>query len=149
MISDAEVVLRLLLSVILSGLVGLEREAKGRAAGFRTHILVCLGSTLIMLTGVYMAEHYRGLGVEMDPSRLAAQVVSGIGFLGAGTIIQFRDSVRGLTTAASVWAASGVGLAVGAGFYLGAAASTVIVLVVLHALHSFETRVSAKAKPQN
>lgn len=147
MISDGEVVLRLLLSVLLSGLVGLEREAKGRAAGFRTHILVCLGSTLIMLTGVYMAERYRGIGVDMDPSRLAAQVVSGIGFLGAGTIIQFRDSVRGLTTAASIWAASGVGLAVGAGFYIGAAASTVIVLVVLHVFHDFESRVSAKMKP--
>ena len=148
MISDGEVVLRLLLSVLLSGLVGLEREAKGRAAGFRTHILVCLGSTLIMLTGVYMAEHYRSLGVEMDPSRLAAQVVSGIGFLGAGTIIQFRDSVRGLTTAASVWAASGVGLAVGAGFYIGASATTLIVLVVLHALHDFETRVAKLKSPQ-
>ena len=100
-----------------------------------------------MLTGIYMAEHYRGLGVDMDPSRLAAQVVSGIGFLGAGTIIQFRDSVRGLTTAASVWAASGIGLAVGTGFYLGAAAATVIVLVVLYALHDFETRVAAKMKP--
>ena len=148
MISDGEVVIRLLLSVLLSGLVGLEREAKGRAAGFRTHILVCLGSTLIMLTGIYMADHYRGLGMEMDPSRLAAQVVSGIGFLGAGTIIQFRDSVRGLTTAASVWAASGVGLAVGAGFYSGAAAATVIVLVVLHALHDFETRVAKMKPPQ-
>ena len=146
MISDMEIVLRLLLSVLLSGLEGLEREAKGRAAGFRTHILVCLGSTLIMLTGVYMAEHYRGSGLEVDPSRLAAQVVSGIGFLGAGTIIQFRDSVRGLTTAASVWTASGVGLAVGAGFYVGASATTVIVLVVLHVLHDFESRVSARVK---
>lgn len=146
MITDMEIVLRLLLSVLLSGLVGLEREAKGRAAGFRTHILVCLGSTLIMLTGVYMAEHYRGSGLEVDPSRMAAQVVSGIGFLGAGTIIQFRDSVRGLTTAASVWAASGVGLAVGAGFYVGASATTVIVLVVLHVLHDFESRVSARVK---
>ncbi|MBI3322528.1 MAG: MgtC/SapB family protein [Candidatus Omnitrophica bacterium] len=149
MISDKEVIFRLLMSVLLSGLVGLEREAKGRAAGFRTHILVCMGSTLIMLTGIYMADHYRGAGVEMDPSRLAAQVVSGIGFLGAGTIIQFRDSVRGLTTAASVWAAGGLGLAVGAGFYIGAAAATLITLVVLHAFHSFESRVSAKVvKPQ-
>ena len=145
--TDTEIVLRLLLAVLLSGLVGLEREAKGRAAGFRTHILVCLGSTLIMMTGIFMAEHYRGSGMDVDPSRLAAQVVSGIGFLGAGTIIQFRDSVRGLTTAASVWAASGVGLAVGAGFYIGACATTVIVLVVLHVLHDFESRVSAKIKP--
>lgn len=140
MITDTEVVLRLLLAVLLSGLVGLEREAKGRAAGFRTHILVTLGSALMMLTGIYMAAHYRGQ-MDVDPTRLAAQVVSGIGFLGAGAIIQFRDSVRGLTTAASVWAAAGIGLAVGAGFYMGAVASTGIVLVVLYALRGFEERV--------
>ncbi|MBI3322922.1 MAG: MgtC/SapB family protein [Candidatus Omnitrophica bacterium] len=144
-ISDGEVVLRLLLASLLSGLVGLEREAKGRAAGLRTHVLVCMGSTLIMLTGVYMAAQYRGV-LEVDPTRMAAQVISGIGFLGAGTIIQFRDSVRGLTTAASVWAAGGIGVAVGTGFYLGAAAATVIVLVVLHVLHDFESRLSAKMK---
>lgn len=136
-ISDAEVVLRLLLAVLLSGLVGLEREAKGRAAGFRTHILVCAGSCLMMLTGIYLTDHYRGV-VEVDPTRLAAQVVSGIGFLGAGTIIQFRDSVRGLTTAATVWAAAGIGLAVGAGFYVGAVSATGLALLVLMVLHRFE-----------
>ncbi len=145
MISDLEVVLRLILSVLLSGLVGLEREAKGRAAGFRTHILVCTGSALVMLTGIYLAEAWRG-HAGVDPTRLAAQVVSGIGFLGAGTIIQFRDSVRGLTTAASVWAAGGIGLAVGAGFYVGAVSATLIVLVVLFMLSSFEQRVGSKAK---
>lgn len=145
MISNAEVVLRLLLSVLLSGLVGLEREAKGRAAGLRTHMLVCVGSCLMMLTGVYLATHYRGT-MEIDPTRLAAQVVSGIGFLGAGTIIQFRDSVRGLTTAASVWAAGGIGLAVGGGFYIGAVATTVLVLVVLLMLHGFENRVGTKSR---
>lgn len=147
MISDGEVVLRLLLSVLLSGLVGLEREVKGRAAGFRTHILVCLGSTLIMLTSVHLYLEHGGASSGIDASRIAAQVVSGIGFLGAGTIIQIRDAVRGLTTAASLWVAAGIGLAVGSGFYVGAAASTVIVLVVLHVLHDFETRVSAKMKP--
>ncbi len=147
MISNVEVVLRLLLAVLLSGLVGLEREAKGRAAGFRTHILVCVGSCLIMLTGVYLTEHYHGMGGGVDPTRLAAQVVSGIGFLGAGTIIQFRDSVRGLTTAASVWAAAGIGLAVGCGFYVGAVATTGLVLVVLLALHGLESRVRGKVKP--
>lgn len=148
MISDGEVILRLVLAVLLSGLVGLEREVKGRAAGFRTHILVCVGSTLVMLTGVYLASVWRGTG-EIDPTRMAAQVVSGVGFLGAGTIIQFRDSVRGLTTAASVWAAAGIGLAVGAGFYVGAVSATVIVLLVLFALFNFERRVGSKAKSQH
>lgn len=145
MISNTEVVLRLVLAVLLSGLVGLEREVKGRAAGFRTHILVCAGSTLVMLTGIYLAAAERGIG-NVDPTRLAAQVVSGVGFLGAGTIIQFRDSVRGLTTAASVWAAAGIGLAVGAGFYVGAISTTLIVLIVLFALSNFERRLGAKAK---
>lgn len=145
MISDMEVVLRLLLAVLLSGLVGLEREAKGRSAGFRTHILVCVGSCLIMLTGIHLASLYKGIS-DIDPARMAAQVVSGIGFLGAGTIIQFRDSVRGLTTAASVWTAAGIGLAVGAGFYVGAVASTGLVLIVLLLLHRFEHRIGAKSR---
>ena len=144
MISNTEVMLRLLLAVLLSGLVGLEREAKGRAAGLRTHMLVCAGSCLMMLTGIFLMDHYTA--AKVDPTRIAAQVVSGIGFLGAGTIIQFRDSVRGLTTAASVWAAAGIGLAVGAGFYVGAVAATGLVLVVLLVLHGFESRVGAKAK---
>ena len=144
MISNTEVVLRLLLAVLLSGLVGLEREAKGRAAGFRTHILVCVGSCLVMLTGIYLTDVYLA-SVKIDPTRLAGQVVSGIGFLGAGTIIQFRDSVRGLTTAASVWTAAGIGLAVGCGFYVGAVAATGLVLLVLLALHRLEHRLGAKA----
>ena len=145
MISDFEVVLRLVLAVLLSGLVGLEREVKGRAAGFRTHILVCTGSALVMLTGVYLSEVWGGKG-GVDPTRLAAQVVSGVGFLGAGTIIQFRDSIRGLTTAASVWTAAGIGLAVGAGFYVGAVAATLIVFLVLFALSNFEHQVREKAR---
>ncbi len=144
MVSDSEVILRLMLAVLLSGLVGLEREAKGRAAGLRTHMLVCAGSCLMTLTGVYLMDHYPS--AEIDPTRIAAQVVSGIGFLGAGTIIQFRDSVRGLTTAASVWAAAGIGLAVGAGFYLGAVTATGLVLVVLLMLHKLENRVGSKSK---
>lgn len=147
MISDQEVVVRLLLATLLSGLVGLEREVSGRAAGFRTHILVCVGSTLIMLTGIYLLDAMKGLAL-VDPARMAGQVVSGIGFLGAGTIIQFRDSVRGLTTAASLWTAAGIGLAIGAGFYSGALAATAIVLVVLLILSRLEhTVVGPKKKP--
>ena len=114
MVSQFEMIARLFLAAILSGLVGYEREIHGRLAGFRTHILVCVGSTLIMLTSMYIFEIYRGLATP-DPARIAAQVVSGIGFLGAGTIIRFKASVRGLTTAASLWTIAGIGLAVGSG----------------------------------
>ncbi len=140
MIADHIVVLRLVLAVVFSGFIGLEREVSGRAAGFRTHILVCVGSTLMMLTGIYLFDLYRGV-LQVDPGRIAAQVVSGIGFLGAGTIIQTRDSVRGLTTAASLWAAAGIGLAVGCGFYIGALSTTVVVLVVLYVFSGVERRV--------
>ncbi len=147
MVSDHIVVFRLLLAVLFSGLIGLEREVSGRAAGFRTHILVCVGSALMMLTGIHLFQTFRGM-VEVDPGRIAAQVVSGIGFLGAGTIIQFRDSVRGLTTAASLWAAAGIGLAVGSGFYVGAAAGTVVVLLVLYLFSTVERHwVGSKRKP--
>ena len=149
MVSDKEVVIRLLLAVLFSGIIGLEREVSGRAAGLRTHILVCVGSTLIMLTASHLFDLYRGIA-SVDPGRFAAQVVSGIGFLGAGTIIQFHDSVRGLTTAASLWAAAGIGLAVGSGFYVGAVATTGIVLVVLLILSRFEQQiVRSKKKGQS
>jgi putative Mg2+ transporter-C (MgtC) family protein len=137
--STLETIGRILLAVFLSGIVGLEREAKGRAAGLRTHILVSVGSTLIMLLGLYLGGSDR-----TDPTRLAAQVVSGIGFLGAGTIVQSRDSIRGLTTAASLWASAGIGLAVGAGFYLGAVWTTGVVLATLILLSSVERRMGPK-----
>ena len=139
--SNFETVLRLLLAVLFSGLIGMEREMSGRAAGFRTHILVCVGSALIMLTGLHLQAAAGEHAVSVDPTRIAAQVVSGIGFLGAGTIIQFRDSVRGLTTAASLWAVAGIGLAIGSGFYTGAAASTLIVLSTLLLLSRIERQI--------
>jgi putative Mg2+ transporter-C (MgtC) family protein len=148
MIADHIVIFRLLLAVVLSGAVGLEREVHGRAAGFRTHILVCVGSTLIMLTAIHLMESYGGVA-PIDPGRVAAQVVSGIGFLGAGTIIQIRDSVRGLTTAASLWVAAGIGLAVGSGFYIGATATTLIVLIALYILSTIERGVvGSKRNPK-
>ena len=137
MVSQFEMIARLFLAAIISGLVGYEREIHGRLAGFRTHILVCVGSTLIMLTSMYIFEIYRGLATP-DPARIAAQVVSGIGFLGAGTIIRFKASVRGLTTAASLWTIAGIGLAVGSGLYVPAAVTTVIVLATLFFLNIFE-----------
>jgi putative Mg2+ transporter-C (MgtC) family protein len=138
--SQKEMLLRLLLALVLGGLVGLEREIKGRAAGFRTQILVCVGSALMMLTGLYLRERQVGMG-DIDPTRIAAQVVTGIGFIGAGTILQTPDSIRGLTTAASVWVSCGIGIAAGAGFYWGAIATTLVALVVLFLFHDFEQSV--------
>jgi putative Mg2+ transporter-C (MgtC) family protein len=128
---------RLVLAAVLGGLVGLEREAHRRAAGLRTHILVCLGSTLIMLTSIHIFEVYQGK-TTLDPARLAAQVVSGIGFLGAGTIIRYRASIRGLTTAASLWVVAGIGLAVGSGFIAGAIWTTVFSFATLFFLRKVE-----------
>lgn len=130
--------IRLFLAGLFSGLVGLEREVHGRAAGLRTHILVGCGACLIMLTSLYIHSLY---GSCADPGRIAAQVVSGIGFLGAGTIIRFRASVRGLTTAASLWAVAGIGLAIGSGLYIPATYATIIILCVLFLLSEIERRV--------
>jgi putative Mg2+ transporter-C (MgtC) family protein len=133
-IGDWEVVLRLLLSALAGGIVGMEREASNRPAGLRTHILVTLGSALIMLISMY---GFQGLGTDNsggEPARLAAQVVSGIGFLGAGTILRTGNDIRGLTTAASIWVCGGIGLAIGNGYYIGGIVTTVIVLFSLRSL---------------
>lgn len=124
-------VARLGLAALLGGLVGFEREHSHRPAGFRTHILVAVGSALVMLTAVYMTDKYPQ---NMDISRMPAQVVSGIGFLGAGTILREGFSVKGLTTAASLWAVSCVGLAVGSGFYVGAFVATAVIYITLNSL---------------
>ncbi len=126
-----EIALRLGLAVIFGGLVGFERETHNRPAGFRTHILVCTGSALIMMVSAYGFLNEFGTGYQLDPGRIAAQVVTGIGFLGAGTILQQRGSIRGLTTAASIWVVSGIGLATGIGFYAGAVLATMLVLISL------------------
>lgn len=136
------IVLRILLSALLGGLVGLEREIHGGDAGLRTHILVCVGSTLFMITSIAVAFNYSEFG-GADPSRIAAGVVTGIGFLGAGAIIRYGTSIRGLTTAASIWAISAIGLAVGAGVYVAAVVSAVVVLAVL-ILSRLEERMELK-----
>lgn len=133
-ISNNEILVRLILTTILGGLIGIEREYHNRPAGLRTHILVSLVSTLIMIVGIDIHERNGGT----DPTRLAAQVVSGIGFLGAGTIIRTGSSIKGLTTAATLWANAGIGLAVGAGFYYASVLSVVIVLVTLFLLSKIE-----------
>lgn len=127
-----EILLRLVLAVVLGGVVGYERETHNRPAGFRTHILVCVGATLIMLVSAYgFVGNLASIGDGVDPSRIAAQVVTGVGFLGAGTIMRQGNIIRGLTTAASLWVVSGIGLAVGIGFYAGAIIATFMVLVSL------------------
>ncbi|MDD3839592.1 MAG: MgtC/SapB family protein [Clostridia bacterium] len=133
-------ILRLLLACILGGLIGIERESANRPAGFRTHILVCVGSALVMITSEYLFFEYKNL-TNIDPARLGAQVISGIGFLGAGTIIREGDTVRGLTTAASLWAVACIGLAVGTGFYLGGIGAAIIVYLVLVLLKKLESAV--------
>ncbi|GAB6934848.1 MAG: MgtC/SapB family protein [Calditerricola sp.] len=135
-----DITVRLLLAMVLGGLIGLERDKRDLPAGFRTHILVCLGSALIMLISIYGFEdvmHRRN--IQADPARLAAQVVSGIGFLGAGTILVNGFAIRGLTTAASLWVVAGIGLAAGAGFYFGAVLTTALVLFILVLLNRLES----------
>ena len=133
---------KMVLTVVLSGIIGFEREHSHRPAGFRTHILVAVGSALVMLTSNYVFKTYEGLS-SFDPTRLGAQVISGIGFLGAGTILREGFSVKGLTTAASLWAVSCIGLAVGAGYYTGAIVTTLIIYITLNSLK----RVTAKSNP--
>ena len=142
-VNDTSIVIRLVLSVICGGVIGLERGRAGRPAGFRTHILVCLGSTLAVLTNQYVYQEY---GVS-DPTRLGAQVISGIGFLGAGTIIVTgRHQVKGLTTAAGLWATACMGLAIGIGFYKGAIVSCFLISFVTVALHRLDSYMLTKSK---
>lgn len=124
------VVIQMVLTVLFSGFIGFEREHSHRPAGFRTHILVAVGSTLIMSTSFFLAEFYPEM--KIDVTRMAAQVVSGIGFLGAGTIIRDGFNVKGLTTAASLWAVSCIGLAIGARFYVGAFIATIVIYLTLN-----------------
>jgi putative Mg2+ transporter-C (MgtC) family protein len=133
MLTDGQIILRLVLTAFLSGLIGLERQAHKRTAGLRTHILVALGSCLIMLTSLYVFDIYKGIA-NIDPARIAAGVITGIGFLGAGTIIRDNEGIRGLTTAASLWVVAGIGLACGCGFLNASIYTTVLALVVLHFL---------------
>ncbi|NLY55103.1 MAG: MgtC/SapB family protein [Firmicutes bacterium] len=140
-----EILLRLLVAFFLGGLVGLEREIHGRPAGLRTHILVAFGSALTMIVSMYA---FAGLNINYDPGRIAAQVVSGIGFLGAGTILRDGLSIKGLTTAASLWMVAAIGLAAGAGMHLIAIISALMALVVLYVLHPLETKFEA-SRPDN
>ena len=141
-LNSLSVFVRLMLSMTLGGVLGVEREQKRRPAGFRTYVIVCLGSTLVMMTNQY-AHLYMG---APDPTRIAAQVVSGIGFLGAGTILVTKNNqVRGLTTAAGLWAAAALGLAVGCGFYSGAIMGFLAILISIKVLHTVDYLIYRKS----
>ncbi|NMA02775.1 MAG: MgtC/SapB family protein [Clostridia bacterium] len=148
MVWEAEMVLRLLLAAFLGGIIGLERENLNKAAGLRTHTLVSVGSCLIMLVSISMYKQFNS-EVNADPARLAAQVVSGIGFLGAGTIMRSGVNVKGLTTAATLWVVAGIGLAVGSGNYLAAALTTILVFILLVYFYKIEEFVGAKKRIYN
>ena len=133
MVDEYTTVIRLVVSVVLGGIIGFERQHRGKTAGLRTHILVCLGSCLVAILSLNLYSDVEGK-TNADPARLAAQVVSGIGFLGAGAIMKEGPMIKGLTTAASLWVVASVGLAAGVGAMVGAVATTVLVVVALEVL---------------
>lgn len=136
------IAIRLLLALILGGLVGVEREKHGQAAGLRTHILVCLGSTMVMMVGLYAKNI---LHLEADPLRIGAQVVSGIGFIGAGTIlVRSGKHIKGLTTASGLWCTAAMGLAIGIGFYEGALLCAIMILIVMVVFKSLDRTLSGR-----
>jgi putative Mg2+ transporter-C (MgtC) family protein len=136
------VLVRLVLAMVFGGIIGLERGKQGRAAGMRTHILVCLGATLTALIGFYASVI---LGINNDPLRVAAQVISGIGFLGVGTIlIKGRFQIVGLTTAAGLWCATAIGIALGAGFYEGAIIAFLLAVLTITIVHRLEYTINKK-----
>jgi putative Mg2+ transporter-C (MgtC) family protein len=141
MLSNVELVLRLILAAILGSVIGFERERQSWAAGLRTHMLVSVGAALVMIVSQFgFADVLGRPNVVLDPSRIAAQVVSGIGFLGAGAILLRGEVIRGLTTAASLWSVAAIGLAVGAGMNTAAIAATIIILAILAGMKPIERR---------
>ena len=142
-VTPISVALRIVVAVIVGGLIGLERGLKNRPAGLRTYMVVCIGACLIMLTNQYIYQ----VTATGDPVRMGAQVISGIGFLGAGTIIVTRrNQIKGLTTAAGLWAAAGVGLAVGIGFYEAAIIGALAIFVVMTLLQKMDNKMHRKTK---
>jgi putative Mg2+ transporter-C (MgtC) family protein len=140
MITELDIVLRLCLGFIAGGIIGFERSSHRQIAGLRTHILICVGATSLMLLSIWLPEHFFGLK-NGDPGRIAAQVVSGMGFLGAGAIIRLGSDIKGLTTAASLWLIAAIGLLIGAGMYLAAGVTEAVALVTLVLLGPLERRI--------
>jgi len=142
---------RLSLAAVLGGAIGFERELRDREAGLRTHLLVCLGSALFTIVSAYGFREFLTSGdqvVRADPTRIAAQIVTGIGFLGAGAIIRQGLTVRGLTTAATLWVSAAIGIAAGAGYYSGAVLGTVVTIVALWPLRIASYRVFERLRPE-
>ncbi len=143
LLANHEIIFKLFFSAFLGGLIGLERDKKGRAAGLRTHILVALGSALFMIISNEIYQLYDGSNatsvLRIDPGRIAAQIITGIGFIGAGAILQLGLNIRGLTTAGSIWVSAGIGMAVGIEYYVPAIVTTVVALFSLIVLNKIET----------
>ena len=139
-LTEMDMVIRLFLGFVAGAIIGFERSSRRQVAGLRTHILIATGSTLLMLLSIYLPQQYNPMRTS-DPGRIAAQVVSGIGFLGAGAIIRLGNNVRGLTTAASLWFVAAVGLAVGSGLFLMAALAEVLAIIALVLLGMVEKRI--------
>ncbi|UMZ75339.1 MgtC/SapB family protein [Natranaerofaba carboxydovora] len=147
MISELEIILRLILAGIAGGVIGFEREQHNRPAGFRTHILVCVGACLMTLVSIYSFDGPEGqIGRGADPARIASSIITGVGFLGAGTILRQGSTIRGLTTAASIWVVAGIGLAFGAGFYFGGTITLVIIVISLYSLGNVERVLARKRR---
>ena len=140
MITEMDIVIRLGVAFLLGAIIGIEREMDNQPAGLRTNIILVMGSALTMIISVSLAHRYPPVGGMGDPARLAAQVVSGVGFLGAGAILHAGANIRGLTTAATIWTMAMVGLAVGAGYFTAAVIVTVSLFIVLSVLDKFESR---------
>ncbi len=150
MISNFEILSRLAMAALLGSVIGYERERLSWAAGLRTHMLVAVGAALMMLVSAFgFADALTQKNVVLDPSRVAAQVVSGIGFLGAGSILLRGEIVRGLTTAASLWSVAGIGLAVGGGMYTAAIGATLIILIILAGVKPLERRFISVRQPRS
>lgn len=139
-VNTVSTVFKLVVSMLLGACVGIERKRKGQIAGLRTFALISMGATLAMILSIYVPQEYLGLK-NGDPGRIAAQVITGIGFLGAGAIIQMKGSVRGLTTAAGIWIVATIGMAVGVGMYVISFVATCLIIVVLVYLESLEKRI--------
>lgn len=144
-VTTAQALFKLCVAMLLGACIGYERKRKGQPAGLRTFALIAMGSCLAMLVSIYVCQEYVGLK-NGDPGRIAAQVISGIGFLGAGAIIQAKGSVRGLTTAAGIWMSSIIGLAVGVGLYVLSAFATLLILLILVQLENMEKRLEMGAE---
>ncbi len=140
MISETQIILRILLGAALGAVIGYERERDNQPAGLRTHMILVIGATLAMVLSVNLGYLFARPGTPADPARLAAQVISGIGFLGAGAILRYGFNVKGLTTATSLWTMAIVGMAVGAGYYLIGVVTTALMLIVLGLLNVIENR---------